>query len=381
MDAPGPVKSLSELIGNIYDCILDPGMWPSVLAEICTDFGFASAILAVVRLPGLEVACLAYTGIAPEMVAMAMTMAPEITQLWGGLERIKQFPLDEPIVHSQAIVRASVLDNRYLREWGEPQGYLDAVAINLANDGSMIANLGMNRHRSAGFLTEAWIVDGLRTLAPHIGRALAISNLFDMKAIEAATFASVLDASTFGVFLVDANLAIVHANAVAGRMLTERDPVQSTRGTLSVGQNASNAALRRAVAQAASNDVSIGQGGIGIPARRSDGSARVLHVLPLNRGAMRRGLAQRAVAAVFVAPALGAAPLPKDALALLYDLTPAEARIFELIVAGQTQREMSNTLGVAGSTVKSHVLSLFNKTGCSRQVDLVRLANAMSPPI
>ena len=72
--------------------------------------------------------------------------------------------------------------------------------------------------------------------------------------------------------------------------------------------------------------------------------------------------------------------MPADALALLYDLSPAETRVFELVCAAKRPAEIAGELGVAGSTVKSHLLRVFEKTGCRRQVDLVKLAASLSGP-
>jgi DNA-binding CsgD family transcriptional regulator len=73
--------------------------------------------------------------------------------------------------------------------------------------------------------------------------------------------------------------------------------------------------------------------------------------------------------------------LPGDALALLYDLTPAELRVFELIATGTTQPEIAHRLGIAPSTVKTHLLRVFAKTGCGRQADLIKLAASMALPL
>jgi DNA-binding CsgD family transcriptional regulator len=104
-------------------------------------------------------------------------------------------------------------------------------------------------------------------------------------------------------------------------------------------------------------------------------------VLPLRRGEIRPGLVQRAAAALFIAPTASAPRLPTDALVLLYDLTPAEARIFELICDGRTQADIAALLGIAPSTVKTHLLRVFEKIGCRRQVDLVKLAASFSLPL
>jgi DNA-binding CsgD family transcriptional regulator len=139
--------------------------------------------------------------------------------------------------------------------------------------------------------------------------------------------------------------------------------------------------LQSAIAQAAKDEAALGQKGIGIPIPRSSGDPLVIHVLPLRRGDMRAGLVQRAAAALFVASASGPPQLPHDALIQLYDLTPAEIRIFELICDGQTREAISSQLGVSVSTVKSHLFHVFEKTGCRRQVDLVRLARSLAFPV
>jgi DNA-binding CsgD family transcriptional regulator len=48
---------------------------------------------------------------------------------------------------------------------------------------------------------------------------------------------------------------------------------------------------------------------------------------------------------------------------LLYGLTPAENRVFELIVAQRSTEEIARELGIAISTVRSHLQRVFDKTG------------------
>jgi DNA-binding CsgD family transcriptional regulator len=43
--------------------------------------------------------------------------------------------------------------------------------------------------------------------------------------------------------------------------------------------------------------------------------------------------------------------------------------------------EVAETLGVAASTVKTHLGNLYGKTGTSRQADLVRLVAGFSNPL
>jgi DNA-binding CsgD family transcriptional regulator len=164
-------------------------------------------------------------------------------------------------------------------------------------------------------------------------------------------------------------------------MLAAGDPIVVRHGRIAVQSATTTSTLQSAIAQAARDEARLGQKGIGIPIRRPGGDPLVIHVLPLRRSHMRSGLIQRAAAALFVAAASGPPQLPHDALNQLYDLTPAEICIFELICEGQTRAAISELLGISLSTVKSHLIHVFEKTGCRRQIDLVRLAKSLTFPV
>lgn len=140
------------------------------------------------------------------------------------------------------------------------------------------------------------------------------------------------------------------------------------------------AALPLAVRQAGENEAEIGRRGFGIPLRRADGAPCVLHVLPLQHGAIRPGLAPAATAAIFVAPAASPVPAPSEALAALFDLTTAETRILSLLAAGMSLSQIARELGVQTSTARTHLLRLFAKTGTHRQAELIKLATSLTTP-
>jgi DNA-binding CsgD family transcriptional regulator/PAS domain-containing protein len=376
------VERISDLIGLIYDCVIVPERWTAVLNEIRTEFGFATAVLSAYSLTNLKIGVNATSGTDPiqTMAQTSIEYAADIVELWGGVERIRHYPLGEPIIRSQAVPQKIILGNRYHLEWALPKGLFDAVGVALVRDKVMIANATFSQHQSVGAIDEAQ-VSGLRLLAPHIRRAVTISNLFDMKTIEAATFAKTVEALTVGVILTDEDSGIVHSNAAAAAMLAAGDPIMVRQGRIAVQSTVTTGRMQSAVKQAANNKVALGQKGIGIPIYRPGSAPLVIHVLPLGPSHMRFGLSQKASAALFVASALGPPQIPHDALTQLYDLTPAEIRIFELICEGQTRTAISAMLGIATSTVKTHLIHVFDKTGCRRQVDLIRLAKSLTFPV
>ena len=279
-------------------------------------------------------------------------------KVWGGVDRIDAYPLDEPILQSQATKRSTWKGNRWVSEWVEPQGLIDAVAIPFARDATMVGNLTCGRHGSAGEVGDVEMT-ALRMIAPHVRRAVVIGKLLDQQMIAASTFASALEAVTAGVVLVDENARIVHANAAASGMLAAGDPIRSRQGILELPSVVTTDALCTAVTLASGSEIALGRRGIGIPLRHRDGAAAVAHVLPLHRRQIRKGLAQRSGGGDLHRACGAAFRVPADALALLYDLTPAEGRIFELIAAGQTPREIARTLSIAPNRQDTSVASLW----------------------
>ena len=72
---------------------------------------------------------------------------------------------------------------------------------------------------------------------------------------------------------------------------------------------------------------------------------------------------------------------PLEVVAQTYKLTPTELRVLLAIVEVGGVPETAAALGVAETTVKTHLYRLFDKAGVSRQADLVKLVAGFSNPL
>jgi DNA-binding CsgD family transcriptional regulator len=116
---------------------------------------------------------------------------------------------------------------------------------------------------------------------------------------------------------------------------------------------------------------------VALPLVATDGERYVGHLLPLT-ARNRAGVSYNAVAALFVRKATFTTPCSPEVIAKTHDLTPTELRILLAIVESSGVPEVAATLGIAESTVKTHLGRLFNKTGTNRQADLVKLVAGFS---
>lgn len=375
MTAEIPADWLSETIGMIYDCALDPSGWTATLERLQFRLNFHNAVLETLALPSGTSLMQVANGIDPVWKARMNQYGGDIVDAWGGPVKLWNAPLYEPIVNTHATTPEQRAASRYIREWTRPQGIADAVLIGFVREPTMVSTLAMGRLESAGPIGETELAV-LRLFSPHFRRALSISRLLDHQAIRLQAFEHTLDGLASAVLLVDAGLRLVFANR-AGLDLEAAGEVMSLRnGVVSLADRRAEQQIRKALGLLGKGEAALDHRGMAVPARSAEDDPLVIHMLPLLGSGLRRSLMPEAVAALFVAPGPGMPSPPIEALATLYDLTPAEARIAELLSQGLPQTEIAATLGVAPSTVKTHLLQVFAKTGCKRQVEVAMLVRS-----
>jgi DNA-binding CsgD family transcriptional regulator len=244
------------------------------------------------------------------------------------------------------------------------------------------AFFGVFRHERDGVFDDE-ARRRMRLIVPHIRRAVLVGRLVDLKKVEAATLAETLDGLSAGMCLVDADCRVVHANAAAHIIFNRRDLLYVSGGRLVASDMAVAQILRELFAAAGSGgDSAVGIKGIALPLMAENGDRYVANILPLTSGARSHaGIAVTAVAALFIHKASLTIQPPPQIIAQHYKLTPTELRVLLAIVEVGGVPEVAEALGIADSTVKSHVGRLFQKTGTHRQADLVKLVAGFSSPL
>src|SRR5437762_1505150 len=111
-----------------------------------------------------------------------------------------------------------------------------------------------------------------------------ITHRIDATKVEAATFSAILNGLSSGMFLVDADARMVHANAAGHAMLEAGGLFCVVDGRLVAADLRSDETLRTMFATAAA----LGVKGIAVQLMACSGERHVAHVLPLMSGERRR---------------------------------------------------------------------------------------------
>jgi DNA-binding CsgD family transcriptional regulator/PAS domain-containing protein len=373
-------ERLSDLIGLIYDCTIEPDRWPETMHQICDDLGcFLSAIYRV-DLESAQVSFLRQWNAQLDRLALLEKYGPDVTRIYQTMQAVRNRQIDEPLVLSRHVAREAWVQSRYYTEWAKPRGVCDSIQTMVLRESRRIGIFAANRHETVGPVSDREVAI-LRLLAPHIRRAVTIGDLMDLKKVEVQALESTLDHLSAGVIVVAEGNRILHANQAARRMFAAGSPVRSLSGRLAARGAAAGAELAKAIDLARRNESGIGAAGIGVPLAGELGEPAVAHVLPLARGDLRTRLVPQATAAVFVTRAEQAPPAKIDAVAATFGLTPAETRVLERLLRGTSLVEAAAALGIAETTAKTHLSRIFAKTGVSRQAELVALVHRLTPPL
>lgn len=186
-----------------------------------------------------------------------------------------------------------------------------------------------------------------------------------------------LDSIPVAVLLLDVHGAIVHANQPASELLQRADGLCDVEGRLCCGRAEETARLQGAVDKVAQGLLR-GE----IPACTTLAVSRPDRIHPLGvliaplltartGGTTADGLHGVAHILVTVRDPDATQRLPVDVLQQQFDLTPAQARLAAALAAGDSLEDYARHAGVTVNTARTTLKSVFARTGCRRQAELV----------
>jgi DNA-binding CsgD family transcriptional regulator/PAS domain-containing protein len=371
-------QQVSDLVGAVYDTVLDQALWEGVIERVAHFVRGTGAALFSKNVANQDGSAHYVTGIDPHYTQLYFDKYVTLDPASGGHFLAE---IDQPVAVADLMSQAEFLETRFYREWVQPQGLVDFVSAVLDKSATSAAMFGVFRSERDGIVDDE-ARRRMRLIVPHIRRAVLIGRMFDLKAAAAATFADTLDGLTVGMCLVDAGGRIVHANAAGYAIIGSGDVLRSVGGRLVAHDPQVDKTLREIFAAADQGDAALGTMGIAVPLIGKDDERYVAHVLPLTSGARRRaGRTYTAAAALFVRKAALVVPSAFEVIGKTFKLTPTELRVLLAIVEVGAVPEVAAALGVAATTVKTHLGRLFAKTGATRQADLVKLVAGYASPL
>lgn len=363
------LDQLSRTVGAIYDAALDRRLWFPALEHIRDLMGAKTAALAsydqLDSNPAWPDLAVGYTPYWTQLLAERYgRLSP---YLWLVAEMgCGEAAYGSALPDYERTVRGSV----YYEEWMKPQDLYDASVLIFDKSLTTIGTLVTVKAESAGNFGPDTI-EKYHLLFPHVRRSVLIGRTIGELAQEKAGIAAALDGLGAGVVVLGTAGAITYANRAAQGMMTPGGPLGRANGALSLARRAQEA-LDQALGAMAQGDLAAAAKGVSIPLAGADG-AFLLHLLPLGgaRTAMiDTGGGARAIA--FVRPVRSGHGDAIDTLADRHALTAREREVLRAMIDIGGVPMIAEVLGISQTTARSHVTSIFDKTGIRSQAGLIR---------
>jgi DNA-binding CsgD family transcriptional regulator len=363
---------MDELVGLIYETVAAPDLWHEVSARLKTTFDAQAVWMVHPTEAGLEF--LVLDGIPVQFCT-------DYTSYFHTVDLPLQAALRAP-----ATVRNRVLRERDLvgeAAWLGSEIYCDLTCPNgiaqmiSASLDSAAAGGGpfLSFFRAPGApLFDNTVVQSYERILPHLQRAVRLRHQLSSSLQKLPSWPlEMLDQMSAGLFLLDGQGRVLHANTVGQAMLAGRDGLVVRHGRLGAIDRAAadrmDAILRGCMA-----------------GRRLAGEMRIprasghwlLSVCPLSGVTTMFDGIDQCRAWVWVSDPNADRPDLHRRLQVIFGLTPAEQRVAAAMLTGLTTAEIADRQGVSLNTIRSQVQSIFGRLGVRRQSDMIRLVGEVS---
>jgi len=372
-------EQLHNLVGRVYDAALAPAAWPEFLEPLAEALEGSVAILGFARVDAPPLSIRSIVRADPEAIRLYNAHYGErdpwlVGALAGGFYQTGASGVSE-----QILAKSEYLRTEFYADFGARWGLECGLCGVIRRDEASVAMVNVCSGRSAPY--EPWHLALMRGLVPHLQRALQLhTQLTNLEAERDAT-AEVFDRLALATVLLDESGAVAFVNAAASDLLSARDGLGVRQGVLSAVSPRDAAALSRLIAQAVATTRGEGlhAGGVLAIARPSGRRAYIALVTPLRR-TNEYAPHGRAAAAVFVTDPESVTQPDEALLRAMFGLTPAESRVAVRIAQGQRFSDVTEQLSIGAATGRTHLRSIFAKTGTRTQAQFVRLvATALTP--
>ena len=367
--------SVLSVVDALYTAALDPERWDDALSAVSQSVGAIGTCMVPIG-AGTVMRSITSESLAEANVAYQETwwrMDTPTARLVSRGVRPGSVGTDR-VVMEEAEIRRDPFYQEFLAAHGIGQS-LAAVA---SLGSGRLLSIAAQRSLKKG-LYERDEVETMAVLSPHIGRAISIATSLVEARRVAGDLANAIERLAWGVVLLDTKGNVRHVNAVAETLMGDGLSVSHRR--VRAASRDDDTALQTAI-KAALPDTRIVPSN-GVMVRRPSGRPPFfVEVAPVRPRLDALEIMTFGAGGVMLL-IRSSASAPKDVVHHLraMGLTPAEARLAEIIGRGHTLRAVAEMSGITYETARAHLRSVFAKLSIRRQADLVVLVTRLTANI
>lgn len=356
------LSEFSDLIDAIYASTADFSLWPDMMRRVSASFGGDCSVLGVTEEAKAFSAYVAPLS-DPAFVASYLAHYHTISPL---MPRIRALPAGSVVTDRMVLRREFFESSEIYNEWILPQGIRHKLyAVLISEPGRRVI---MGIHSGREFDQDRIIL--CRRLTPHLQRALEITlRTLDLRT-KATRSAELLDLMDDAIAVIDYNGRPLLMNKAAEALVSPGGALRVECGRLMARSPYESEKL-----------LGLLKSCFGVDRAERGGRMRLVNTQAEPLDVIVSPMAESGpwphaspeTALVFVKMPRRRLSSP-DRLELqgLHGLTPAETAMALRLCEGMTLQKAAAAQGVRVSTARTHLKHIFDKTGTSRQAELVQ---------
>lgn len=359
---------LDRLIGSIYEGPMESPPWQSAL-QMMRESLQAAHVTLILRPPSPD-----SSGVMINTGSVDQQAVVSYETHFFAMDPFVRLP-EGDVVTAEELIGKSWLQSSVYQEYLKPLDIRHLLGADIYTKEGIECRLRVTRsHEAKPFTPEDKAL--CRLLLPHLKRSIQLHARLDFLECERALFAGTINRMLLGIVSFAQNGAIVETNQEARRILGEKDGIWLSGNTLAVDSSQESRELQRMLRQALSTPgTESGPSMVeAMSVTRPSGRAKLgvlVKTIPMGQWSESR---HRPAAAVFLRdPESNAAQPSQELVRRLFGLTRMEAALALLLAEGYTLDEAAEKMDVRRNTARTHLRSIFCKTGVTRQTMLVRL--------
>jgi len=364
------LNTFSSLLESIYKGLDETPLWQTFLRKLREEMN-ANICFLILRNPNPgDLGLLLNDGLPPHLSGSPNNVYsdglyatdPFSNLPTGQVTTLEEFVPTEQLLRSEFYVRCM-----------KPFDLLHILGVDIQLAEGLRVSLRITRGVNSPCFT-AQDKDKIALLIPHLHQAIPLYARLQQMESERSLLDRTVSQLSLGTVILDDNRHVLHCNAVADRILTEKDGICSKDRQVLVTHGSEASHFRQLLNSA-------------IDAHKQN-KPHIVQAMAISRAAGRlplniviRSMPQVsqvdgqtvAAVAIFISDPEYKSQTSPEMLGQLYGLTPAESRLAMALADGQSLEDASNTLHISRNTARAHLRAIFAKTGVTQQTMLVSL--------
>lgn len=378
----GPdLKQYDELVRLAYEAPTEDPPWRSFLECFCRIIDARDASILIQQIPhGPQPPDRSSSNYMLVTSDTAPHLTPDFLDAVINANIAVDIPQPQPGTVTDILAENEFFSSRLYLDFLKPANIKHIAGIDIYRSDSLCIQLSTQRGNNQQAFS-AHELGVLELLAPHLLRTLQFRAETGEGRQIMSLYEQILDKLDMGVALLDERGRIVSSNHAARQAMRPEHGLNVIGNRLVAAEAADIGRLRKAIADASSIISSPLQAQQGQCIGLRDRSGTIvteLVIKPCSETELGARDEHIAVAVYIHTNIREAHPINSEALTGLYGLTGKEAITATLVASGMGLSDVAAQMAVSVNTVKTHLRSVYDKTGLNRQAQLISLLGKSS---